>query len=42
MGAFRIYESRAGYVICFGASSTMIRMGITSAMRDAIRSVNTN
>jgi phosphotransferase system IIB component len=42
MGAFRIYETRAGYVICFGAASTMIRMGVTTAIRDSIRSVNTN
>lgn len=42
LGTFRIYESRAGYVICFGASSTMIRMGIMDAMHESIRSVNTN
>ena len=42
MGAYRIYESRAGYVICFGAASTMICRGINDAMRDAIRPVNTN
>ncbi|MDO4414908.1 MAG: PTS transporter subunit EIIC [Erysipelotrichaceae bacterium] len=42
LGTYRIYESRAGYVICFGAGSTMIRNGIQSAMREGIRAVNTN
>ena len=42
LGTYRIYENRAGYVICFGAGSTMIRMGIMDAMREGIRSVNTN
>ena len=42
LGTYRIYETRAGYVICFGAASTMIRLGIINAMRNAIRSVNTN
>lgn len=42
LGTYRIYESRAGYVICFGAGSTMIRRGIMDAMREGIRSVNTN
>ncbi|MBR3348568.1 MAG: hypothetical protein IKG55_00670, partial [Solobacterium sp.] len=42
LGTYRIYENRVGYVICFGAGSTMIRMGIMDAMREGIRSVNTN
>ena len=39
-GSYRIYETRAGYTICFGAASTMIRMGIQDAMRETIRAVN--
>lgn len=42
LGTYRIYETRAGYVICFGAGSTMIRRGIMDAMREGMRSVNTN
>lgn len=40
LGAYRTYENRAGFNICFGAPSTMIRQGIDSAMRDAVREVN--
>ncbi|MBE6127821.1 MAG: hypothetical protein E7185_00950 [Erysipelotrichaceae bacterium] len=40
LGSHRIYENRAGFNICFGAPSTMIRLGIDSAMRDAVREVN--
>ncbi len=40
LGSYRIYETRAGYHICYGASSTMIRMGILDAMREGMRSVN--
>ncbi len=40
LGSFRVYETRAGYSICYGASSTMIRMGIQEAMHETIRAVN--
>lgn len=40
LGSHRIYENRAGFNICFGAPSTMIRLGIDSAMREAVREVN--
>lgn len=40
LGSYRTYENRAGFNICFGAPSTMIRQGIDSAMRDAVREVN--
>ena len=40
LGSYRTYENRAGINICFGASSTMIRQGVDSAMRDAVREVN--
>lgn len=34
----RVYDTKAGYAITFGAASTMIRMGISQRMRDSIRS----
>lgn len=37
LGAVRIYETKAGYAISFGASSTMIRMGIEKRMKENIR-----
>ena len=40
LGSFRVFESRAGYNICFGSSSTMIRIGMNNAMREAVRAVN--
>ena len=40
LGSFRVYESRAGYNICMGAASTMVRIGMNNAMREAVRSVN--
>lgn len=40
LGSYRVYETRAGYTICFGAASTMIRIGINDAMRESIRSIN--
>ncbi len=39
IGAYRIFESKAGYTICFGAGSTMIRTGIEEVRRDNIRDV---
>ncbi len=38
LGAVRITETRAGYAISFGASSTIIHDGIVTYMRDNIRS----
>ena len=40
LGSYRLYETRAGYNICFGAASTMIRRGIGAAMRESVRTVN--
>nr|MCR4951382.1 hypothetical protein [Solobacterium sp.] len=40
LGSHRVYETRAGYSICFGAASTMIRIGIQNAMKESIRAVN--
>ncbi len=40
IGSCRVYETRAGYTICFGAPSTMVRIAIEQAMRDSIRDVN--
>lgn len=37
LGSVRIYETKAGYAICFGSSSTMIRRGISKEMRSFIR-----
>lgn len=37
LGSVRVYETRAGYAISFGAASTMIRMGIMEVMRQRIR-----
>lgn len=37
LGSVRIFETRAGYAISFGSSSTIIREGITKAMRDYVR-----
>ena len=39
LGSIRVFETRAGYTLCFGASSTMIRKGINEVMRKAIRNV---
>jgi phosphotransferase system IIB component len=38
LGAIRVTETKAGYAIGYGSSSTMIRIGITKYMRDNIRS----
>ncbi len=39
LGSLRVYETKAGYAITFGAASTMIRQGILNEMRSQIRSV---
>ncbi len=38
LGSVRVYDTKAGYAITFGAASTMIRLGITKRMRESIRS----
>lgn len=40
IGTYRVYETRAGYTICYGAPSSMVRIAIEQAMRDSIRDVN--
>lgn len=37
LGSFRVYESKAGFRICYGAGSAMIRRGIDQVRRDTIR-----
>ena len=37
LGSVRVYETKAGYAISYGAASTMVRMGITQAIRNTIR-----
>ena len=39
LGAVRVTETKAGFAISFGASSTIIRLGIQNCMRQNIRSV---
>jgi PTS system maltose and glucose-specific IIC component len=39
LGSFRVYETRAGFRICYGAASTMVRIGIGKTMRDSIRNI---
>lgn len=39
MGSIRVYETKAGYSIGYGASSTMVRKGINKCMRDSVRNV---
>lgn len=39
LGSYRVYETRAGFRVCYGAASTMVRMGIAKSMRDSIREV---
>ncbi len=39
LGSVRVYDTKAGYAITFGAASTMIRLGITKYMRESIRSL---
>lgn len=41
LGSYRVYETRAGFRIGYGASSTMVRIGIGKAMRDSIRTIKT-
>ena len=38
LGSVRVYDTKAGYAITYGAASTMIRLGITKRMRESIRS----
>ncbi len=40
LGAFRVYETRNGFRICYGQSSTMIRLGIIKTVKESIRTVN--
>ena len=37
LGSIRVYETKAGFAICYGASSTIVSMGISQTMRDKIR-----
>ena len=39
LGSVRAYETKAGYTICFGSASTMIRKGISKEMRAYVRQV---
>ena len=39
LASVRIYETKAGYAITFGAASTMIRQGIDAKMRSYVRQV---
>lgn len=39
LGSFRVYETHAGFQICYGAGSTMVRIGMAEAMRDSIRNL---
>ncbi len=39
LGSFRVYETRAGFRICYGEGSTMVRIGMAKAMRDSIRNL---
>lgn len=39
LGSVRIYETKAGYAICFGSASTMIRKGISKEIREYVRQV---
>lgn len=38
LGSVRVYDTKAGYAITFGAASTMVRLGISESMRESIRS----
>ncbi|MBR3128314.1 MAG: hypothetical protein IKF35_08680 [Solobacterium sp.] len=37
LGSVRVYETKAGYAISYGSASTMVRMGISQAIRNTIR-----
>jgi phosphotransferase system IIB component len=39
LGSHKVYETRSGYTICFGAPSKMIELGIGKALHDDIRNV---
>ena len=40
LGSLRVYDTKAGHAITFGAASTIIRMGINEKLRNAVRSKN--
>ena len=40
LGSLRVYDTKAGHAITFGAASTIIRMGINEKLRNAVRSNN--
>jgi phosphotransferase system glucose/maltose/N-acetylglucosamine-specific IIC component len=37
LGSYRVYETRTGFRLCYGAGSTMVRLGIAQMMRDSVR-----
>ncbi len=37
LGSIRVYETKAGFAICYGAASTIVAMRISQTMRDKIR-----
>lgn len=37
LGSIRVYETKAGFAICYGAASTIVAMRISRTMRDKIR-----
>ncbi len=39
LGAVRVMDTKAGYAIGYGARSTMIRIGITDTLKQAVRSI---
>ena len=39
LGSHKVYETRSGYTICYGAPSKMVELGIGKALRDDIRNV---
>ena len=39
MGAVRVYDTKAGYAITYGAASTIVRLGIAGKLRQAARTV---
>lgn len=40
LGSIRVYETKAGFAICYGAASTIVRMGISQYMHEKIRSAS--
>ena len=39
LGSHKVYETRSGYTICYGAPSKMVEIGIGKALHDDIRNV---